>query len=121
MVSAHELPVAVALLLLLVAWICFVTVAAWFFVKWKKNLCLDLEYLENYASSIHYGLVEMGGFRRLGQMTAQQRLYMCVREQANIECHTTMGPEKYMHYVEYHQMETNQRKKQRKRRQSRIK
>ena len=44
---------------------------------------------------------------------------MGVREEANIESHTTMGAEKYMQsLVTWSQMNTNQKKKQRKRRYS---
>ena len=32
----------------------------------------DLEFLQDYASSIHYGLVEVGGFRRYNELTSDQ-------------------------------------------------
>ena len=83
-------------MLVLAAGIGVLAVAACVFLKLLQNLVLDLEFLENYVSSIHYGLVKMGGFRRMGAMTPQQRHYMCVREHSNIECHTTMGPQIYM-------------------------
>ena len=83
-------------MLLLAASFCILMVGACLLLKLLQNLLLDVEFLENYVSSIHYGLVEMGGFRRLGAMTSEQRHYMCLREHSNIECHTSMGPEIYM-------------------------
>ena len=83
-------------MLLLAAFFCIILVAACLLLTLLRKLLLDVEFLENYISGIHYGLVEMGGFRRMGAMTPQQRHYMCVREHSNIECHTTMGPEIYM-------------------------
>ena len=83
-------------MLLLAASLCMIMLAAWLLRNFLRNLLLDMEFLENYVSSIHYAVVEMGGFRRMGAMTPQQRHYMFVREHSNIECHTTMGPEIYM-------------------------
>ena len=67
-------------MLLLAAFFCIILVAACLLLTLLRKLLLDVEFLENYISGIHYGLVEMGGFRRMGAMTPQQRHYMCVRE-----------------------------------------
>lgn len=83
-------------MLLLAASFCIIMLAACLLLNFLRNLLLDLEFLENYVSSLHYAVVEMGGFRRMGAMTPQQRHYMFVREHSNIDCHTTMGPEIYM-------------------------
>ena len=95
--SDHDLTFYVSLSLF--TWLCFLAVALCFLFKWKIGLgqtARDLQLLENYTSSIHYGLVELGGFRRFGQMTAEQHRYMFTTEQANFECHSRMGPERYM-------------------------
>ena len=36
----------------------------------------DLDFLQDYASSIHYGLVEMGGFRRYNELSVEQNRHM---------------------------------------------
>ena len=36
----------------------------------------DLDFLQDYASSIRYGLVGVGGFRRYNELTAGQNRYL---------------------------------------------
>ena len=63
-------------MLLLAASLCIIVLAACLPLNFLRNLLLDLEFYENYISSLHYALLEMGGFRRMGAMTPQQRDYM---------------------------------------------
>ena len=50
--------------------------AACFPLDFLRNILLYLEFFDDYISSLHYALLEMGGFRQMGAMTPQQRDYM---------------------------------------------
>ena len=63
-------------MLLLAASGCIIMLSACLPLHLLRNLLLDLEFFENYISSLHYALLQMGGFRRMGPMTLQQRDYM---------------------------------------------
>ena len=63
-------------MLLLAACRCVIVLLACLSLNLLRNLLLDLEFFENYISSLHYALLQMGGFRRMGPMTLQQRDYM---------------------------------------------
>ena len=43
-----------------------------------------LEFLQDYASSIHYGLVEIEGFRRYSALSAAQNRHMYTTERGNM-------------------------------------
>ena len=62
----------------------------------------DLEFLQDYASSIHYGLVEVGGFRRYNEFTSDQNRHMYATEQANLTSFHVMGGNRYMRLVNRH-------------------
>ena len=62
----------------------------------------DLEFLQDYASSIHYGLVEIGGFRRYNELTADQNRHMYATERANLTSFHVMGGDRYMRLVNQH-------------------
>ena len=62
----------------------------------------DLEFLQDYASSIHYGLVEVGGFRRYNELTADQNRHMYATERANLTSFHVMGGDRYMRLVNQH-------------------
>ena len=56
----------------------------------------DLDFVQDYSSSIHYGLVEMGGFRRFGELTPEQNRAMYQRESGNMVSFNVMGGECYL-------------------------
>ena len=62
----------------------------------------DLEFLQDYASSIHYGLVEVGGFRRYNELTSEQNRHMYATERANLTSFHVMGGDRYMRVVNQH-------------------
>ena len=62
----------------------------------------DLEFLQDYASSIHYGLVEIGGFRRYNELTTDQNRHMYATERANLTSFHVMGGDRYMRLVAQH-------------------
>ena len=64
----------------------------------------DLDFVQDYASSIHYGLVEFGGFRRYGELDAYQNRSMYRQEQSNMVAFNTMGGARYLRLV--HQQST---------------
>eukprot|EP00435_Cladocopium_sp_Y103_P063267 s968_g24.t2 len=59
----------------------------------------DLEFMQDYTSSVHYGLIEMGGFRRYGELTPDQNRYMYQLERANLVSHNVMGGDRYLRLV----------------------
>ena len=63
-------------MLLLAACRCVIVLLACLSLNLLLNLLLDLEFLENYIFSLHYALLQMGGFRRMVPMTLQQRDYI---------------------------------------------
>ena len=62
----------------------------------------DLDFLQDYASSIHYGLVEMGGFRRYNELSVEQNRHMYKTQQANLTSFHVMGGDRYMRLVAQH-------------------
>ena len=62
----------------------------------------DLEFIQDYASSIHYGLVEVGGFRRYNELTSDQNRHMYATERANLTSFHVMGGDRYMRLVNQH-------------------
>ena len=56
----------------------------------------DLDFVQDYSSSIHYGLVEIGGFRRFGELTPDQNRAMYLRERGNMVSFNVMGGERYL-------------------------
>ena len=62
----------------------------------------DLEFLQDYASSIHYGLVEVGGFRRYHELIPDQSRHMYATERANLTSFHVMGGDRYMRLVNQH-------------------
>eukprot|EP00435_Cladocopium_sp_Y103_P068164 s313_g31.t1 len=59
----------------------------------------DLEFVTDYASTLHFGLVELGGFRRYSELSAGQNRHMYQREAANLVSHRVMGGDRYMRLV----------------------
>ena len=56
----------------------------------------DLDFVQDYSASIHYGLVEMGGFRRFGELTPDHNRAMYQRERGNMVSFNVMGGERYL-------------------------
>ena len=44
----------------------------------------DLNFLTDHSISLQYGLVEIGGFRRYGELTPEQSRALYVQETANM-------------------------------------
>ena len=55
-----------------------------------------MDSLQDYASSIHPGLTEIGGLRRYNELTARQNRYMYRQEQANLVAFNVMGGDRYL-------------------------
>ena len=60
----------------------------------------DLEFLQGYASSIHYGLVEVGGCR--SELTTDQNGHMYSTERGKFKSFHVMGGDRYMRLVSQH-------------------
>eukprot|EP00435_Cladocopium_sp_Y103_P055810 s873_g18.t1 len=59
----------------------------------------DLEFMQDYTSSVHYGLIELGGFRRYSELTPGQNRFMYQQERANLVAHNVMGGDRYLRLV----------------------
>jgi hypothetical protein len=62
----------------------------------------DLEFFQDYASSIHYGLVESGGFRRYNEFFAAQNRHMYTTERGNMTSYNVMGGDRRTKLVTEH-------------------
>ena len=67
----------------------------------------DLEFLTDYASSLQYGLVEIGGFRRFNELTPGQNRHMYTQERANMVSYNIMGGPRYLRLVSQHSTGTH--------------
>ena len=65
--------------------------------------CRDCTRLRVFCrSSIHYGLVEVGGFRRHHELTPDQNRHMYATERANLTSFHVMGGDRCMRLVNQH-------------------
>ena len=55
--------------------------------------------VSDYSESVHHGLVELGGFTRLTDLTPDERRCMYNAERANLVSRNTMGADYYMRCV----------------------
>ena len=53
--------------------------------------------LSDSVDSIHYGLVELGGFTRHSELSAAERRHMYAQEQGNLVAARTMGSQRYLY------------------------
>ena len=67
----------------------------------------DLDFLTDYAGSLQYGLVEIGGFRRFNELTPGQNRHMYTQERANMVSYNLMGGPRYLRLVSQHSTGTH--------------
>ena len=66
---------------------------------WVANVEGQITMVSDYSESVHHGLVELGGFTRLTDLTPDERRCMYSAERANLVSRNTMGADYYMRCV----------------------
>ena len=66
---------------------------------WVANVEGQITMVSDYSESVHHGLVELGGFTRLTDLTPDERRYMYTAERANLVSRNAMGGDYYMRCV----------------------
>ena len=66
---------------------------------WVANVEGQITMVSDYSESVHHGLVELGGFTRLTDLTPDERRCMYNAERANLVSRNTMGADYYMRCV----------------------
>ena len=66
---------------------------------WVANVEGQITMVSDYSESVHHGLVELGGFTRLDDLTPDERRYMYTAERANLVSRNAMGADYYMRCV----------------------
>ena len=65
-----------------------------------EELANEVTQLDDYASGIHYSMVEQGGFLRNSTgLSHEQRIHLCTLERANLFSSRTAGAEEFMNLV----------------------
>ena len=63
---------------------------------WVANVEGQITMVSDYSESVHHGLVELGGFTRLTDLTPDERRCMYTAERANLVSRNAMGADYYM-------------------------
>ena len=63
---------------------------------WVTGLEGQITIVSDYSESVHHGLVEMGGFTRVTDLTAEERRGLYATERANLVARNAMGSNYYL-------------------------
>ncbi|CAL1167350.1 unnamed protein product [Cladocopium goreaui] len=63
---------------------------------WVSGLEGQIAMVSDYSESVHHGLVELGGFTRITDLTAEERRGLYATERANLVARNAMGSNYYL-------------------------